>query len=73
MRSTFALTSPRALRGGRSATRGSSTRARDLRARAYTVTLKTPDGEQKVEVDEDTYILDAAEVRRHLFPFLGRS
>ena len=28
---------------------------------SYTVTLKTPDGEQKIECADDTYILDAAE------------
>ncbi|KAL6782469.1 FDX1 [Auxenochlorella protothecoides x Auxenochlorella symbiontica] len=28
---------------------------------AYKVTLKTPDGEETIEVDGDTYILDAAE------------
>ncbi|KAK9821614.1 hypothetical protein WJX81_007896 [Elliptochloris bilobata] len=29
--------------------------------RAYTVTLKTPEGEQKIECADDVYILDAAE------------
>ncbi|KAK9793215.1 hypothetical protein WJX73_001125 [Symbiochloris irregularis] len=28
---------------------------------AFTVTLKTPSGEESIEVDGDTYILDAAE------------
>ena len=34
-----------------------------LKVQAFTVTLSTPDGEQTVECDGDTYILDAAEVR----------
>lgn len=28
---------------------------------AYTVTLNTPDGEQKIECPDDVYVLDAAE------------
>jgi ferredoxin len=32
-----------------------------LKVNAYTVTLKTPDGEQQIECADDTYILDAAE------------
>eukprot|EP00877_Chromochloris_zofingiensis_P003679 jgi/Chrzof1/13311/Cz07g28150.t1_PETF[v5.2] len=35
--------------------------ARKMAVYAYTVTLKTPDGEQKIECDDSTYILDAAE------------
>lgn len=30
----------------------------------YTVTLETPEGTQAIECADDTYILDAAEVRR---------
>jgi len=30
----------------------------------YTVTLETPEGAQAIECADDTYILDAAEVRR---------
>ena len=30
---------------------------------AYKVTLVTPDGTEEIECDDDTYILDAAEVR----------
>jgi hypothetical protein len=33
----------------------------------YKVTLETPDGKQEIECDEDTYILDAAEVRPPTF------
>jgi hypothetical protein len=29
----------------------------------FKVTLKTPEGEKQIECDEDTYVLDAAEVR----------
>lgn len=63
MRNSFALTSPRLLRASRCSSRApTGARARALQAQAFTVTLKTPDGEQQVEVGEDTYILDAAEV-----------
>jgi ferredoxin len=31
---------------------------------AFKVTLETPEGEQSIECADDTYILDAAEVRR---------
>jgi hypothetical protein len=61
MRNSLAATSPRFLRAARGSTRAASRHARAVQARAFTVTLKTPDGDQKVEVDEDTYILDAAE------------
>lgn len=37
-----------------------------MKVQAYTVTLKTPEGEKKIECAEDTYILDAAEVRTHI-------
>ena len=40
-----------------------SAAARTSVVAAFTVTLVTPDGESKIECDEDTYILDAAEVR----------
>jgi ferredoxin len=30
---------------------------------AYKVTLETPEGTQEIECADDTYILDAAEVR----------
>merc|ERR1711874_939559 len=38
-----------------------SAAARTSVVAAFTVTLVTPDGESKIECDEDTYILDAAE------------
>lgn len=35
----------------------------------YTVTLKTPEGEKKLSVADDQYILDAAEARAvHIIP-----
>ena len=40
--------------------RATATRGADTKMMA-TVTLLTPDGEQKIECDEDEYILDAAE------------
>jgi ferredoxin len=33
---------------------------------AYKVTLETPEGTQEIECADDTYVLDAAEVRRDL-------
>lgn len=32
-----------------------------LRVQAFTITLKTPSGEESIECGDDTYILDAAE------------
>jgi hypothetical protein len=40
-----------------------SRRNTSLKVQAFTVTLKTPGGEEKIECDSETYILDAAEVR----------
>jgi hypothetical protein len=36
---------------------------RGLTVTAFKVTLTTPEGEQSIECADDTYILDAAEVR----------
>merc|ERR1712039_902691 len=44
---------------GRKAARGRS--GQPVSVSAYTITLVTPDGEETLECDGDTYILDAAE------------
>ncbi|CAL8465113.1 g4648 [Coccomyxa elongata] len=49
-RKTFSAKSVRGIRA-----------AGQFKVSAYTVTLKTPDGEQKIECADDVYILDAAE------------
>eukprot|EP00965_Chrysotila_dentata_P250081 6209244-Pleurochrysis_carterae.AAC.2 len=40
---------------------GASRVARAMSPSMYAVTLVTPDGEQKIECDGDTYVLDKAE------------
>ena len=37
--------------------------ARRMTVKAYKVTLETPEGAQDIECADDTYVLDAAEVR----------
>ena len=39
-------------------------KARGMTVMAYKVTLETPEGTQEIECADDTYVLDAAEVRR---------
>lgn len=58
MRSTFA-----ARVGAKPAVRGARPASR-MSCMAYKVTLKTPSGDKTIECPADTYILDAAEVRR---------
>ena len=36
---------------------------KNMTVQAFTVTFQTPDGDKAIEVDEDTMLLDAAEVR----------
>lgn len=43
-----------------------------VKVQAFTVTLKTPEGEKKINCPEDTYILDAAEVSNCYGAFSGR-
>ncbi|KAK9917601.1 hypothetical protein WJX75_006247 [Coccomyxa subellipsoidea] len=57
--STFRGPSARKTFSGK-ATRGVRA-AGQFKVCAYTVTLKTPEGEQKIECADDVYILDAAE------------
>ena len=37
---------------------------RGMTVMAFKVTLETPEGEQSIECADDTYVLDAAEVRQ---------
>ena len=46
------------------ALRKSKTASRPVMVKA-TITLKTPEGEKKIECADDVYILDAAEVGKH--------
>ena len=57
MMSTKALAARPAVRSMRS-------RASTVRVAAFKVTLKTPSGDKTIECPADTYILDAAEVRK---------
>jgi|AntAceMinimDraft_5_1070358.scaffolds.fasta_scaffold45065_3 ferredoxin len=41
-----------------------ASKPRGMSVMAFKVTLETPEGEQSIECADDTYILDAAEVRR---------
>ena len=38
-------------------------KARGMKVQAFTVTLETPEGKQDISCADDTYVLDAAEVR----------
>lgn len=51
----------------------SSSRCKQQIVRAFTVTLDTPEGEQKIECDADTYILDAADDAGLDLPYSCRS
>lgn len=42
---------------------GKTVKPRGMTVMAYKVTLETPEGTQEIECADDTYILDAAEVR----------
>lgn len=42
---------------------GKAVKPRGMTVMAYKVTLETPEGTQEIECADDTYILDAAEVR----------
>mmetsp|Transcript_3669 Transcript_3669/g.9208 ORF Transcript_3669/g.9208 Transcript_3669/m.9208 type:complete len:137 (+) Transcript_3669:279-689(+) len=60
MKTSLRGTALRMRASGARATRGGR-RQGAVKVMAYTITLKTPSGTQKVECDADTYILDAAE------------
>ena len=38
-------------------------KVRGMKVQAFTVTLETPEGKQEISCADDTYVLDAAEVR----------
>ena len=48
-------------------------RGQQQAVRAFTITLDTPEGEKKIECDEDTYILDAADAAGLDLPYSCRS
>ncbi len=61
MKASLRGTPIRARAAARRAAGGRAAGRRGVQVYAYTVTLITPEGETKIECDEDTYILDAAE------------
>ncbi|KAL2642811.1 hypothetical protein R1flu_010398 [Riccia fluitans] len=48
-------------------------KAVSARVSCYKVTFQTPDGDQVLEVDEDTYVLDAAELAGLSLPYSCRA
>lgn len=69
MRSSFAAR----VAGPRPAVRAVRPSARTVSVNAFKVTFKTPSGDKVVEVADDVYILDAAEVRRSSVSFFSNS
>jgi ferredoxin len=48
-------------------------RSRNVQVKAFMITLKTPSGDKKVEVQDDEYILDAADAAGIELPYSCRA